>query len=987
METMVKRLSVMPKVDYTDEEMGELQRTFQEYLSDDSGLLSPRRAQQCIADLSYSFSSSMVSQILEGQVKDKGKPSLDFTDFVAFVDVIGAIDAYVITHLNDLLDGLSPESRQRVCSLTGQSTVPELIQYLSKMVALTSKDDFDFAAVYDLLGYENPSDSEQSPNSEKQGDHIASTQNRKGVSDSPATIQTINNLATPRTNLKPSVNHLQVPREAERNAPVEQPKQRTMSVRFDIANTRTFQLPTLSIPVDEEVSANPAPPRTLNRPHLARGPTLDELEIASDAPDLNLRSELKPVSTISPVQNTHGIAHRSLDTRRSVSPPHRLDPERSALTVTVPKQLVNEEIELDDDDIAYLEEVFKTFLQIFDIDGDGAIAVSELSAALRALGLDPNDQQIQDLFSNADVDRSGLIDFDEFCLYYKQMYASEFKNGVPLHHLEAIFARADTDNNGEISREEFAFIIRKQFPKLSHAGVDQLVDLADCNGDNIIDFGEFVSFLNRPDPKSRSFARKLFRAHLPSPAEHFTAFSMMPSTFRASVLAEIDKEPNASATYHIAPKLSRESFGMRFGDLKLTEGTLKVAAVACEVCLQVELVKANGIPIPNMNRHRIQSRTVRIMLYDGDTPASNQYVLRAHWSPTEEDVWSFSFPISSLQFILVKSSRAQTFLLMELCILVEDEARSQSEMTCGFATIDISRELSSKTVIETTPISGGTIKAKSAINRNEILARREGWRRLTSLFKSRPLPTITVKITPIASKQKEQTLCIPNDVIIPMSAITIIRLFIEVLADVTIRCAQPFVPGNSHLHQEIHIRVFLDLIVNDPGALTVLAARWVTHSKSFSRNDKRGSSPVSPNSFVKAEFCKCILQLWPLLSSPVLPELIVGRTDHERLSLMTHCSKENVLSQLSSDACSIQMGGSRAVDIAKALVFRPFHSEDVSFSYDRYGHKTNIFATLEKGLRELNDAMPSSDDAELQAQTIEGKRVLGSQEQIDHPSK
>ena len=49
---------------------------------------------------------------------------------------------------------------------------------------------------------------------------------------------------------------------------------------------------------------------------------------------------------------------------------------------------------------------------MFDSDGDGEIAADELGTAMRALGLDPSDEQLQDLFDKADIDKSGSIDYN-----------------------------------------------------------------------------------------------------------------------------------------------------------------------------------------------------------------------------------------------------------------------------------------------------------------------------------------------------------------------------------------------------------------------------------------------------------------------------------------------------------------------------------------------------------------------------------------------
>lgn len=57
---------------------------------------------------------------------------------------------------------------------------------------------------------------------------------------------------------------------------------------------------------------------------------------------------------------------------------------------------------------------FKKAFRLFDKDGDGHIQTKELRAALRNLGQNPTDLELQDIFNEMDIDRNGTIDFTEF---------------------------------------------------------------------------------------------------------------------------------------------------------------------------------------------------------------------------------------------------------------------------------------------------------------------------------------------------------------------------------------------------------------------------------------------------------------------------------------------------------------------------------------------------------------------------------------------
>ena len=59
---------------------------------------------------------------------------------------------------------------------------------------------------------------------------------------------------------------------------------------------------------------------------------------------------------------------------------------------------------------------FKEMFQMFDKDGDGTISTKELGAVLRSLGLNPGQEEIDEMIEETDRDNSGAIDFR--CKYF-----------------------------------------------------------------------------------------------------------------------------------------------------------------------------------------------------------------------------------------------------------------------------------------------------------------------------------------------------------------------------------------------------------------------------------------------------------------------------------------------------------------------------------------------------------------------------------------
>merc|ERR1711865_1156062 len=139
-----------------------------------------------------------------------------------------------------------------------------------------------------------------------------------------------------------------------------------------------------------------------------------------------------------------------------------------------------------------------------DEDGNGTLDKAEVKAALNALGFNfIEDKQINTIFKRADMDKDEVIDFEELNAFRASVIAehtkvissfvdtSESKFGQIA--LKTLFEAADEDSNGTLDKAEvkaalnalgFSFIEDKQ--------VNTIFKRADTDGDEVIDFEEFV---------------------------------------------------------------------------------------------------------------------------------------------------------------------------------------------------------------------------------------------------------------------------------------------------------------------------------------------------------------------------------------------------------------------------------------------------------------------------------------------------------------
>jgi len=136
-------------------------------------------------------------------------------------------------------------------------------------------------------------------------------------------------------------------------------------------------------------------------------------------------------------------------------------------------------------------QAYKDAFAIFDKDGDGTISTSELAQAMKSLGQNPSDAEIQDMINEVDVDQSGTVDFEEFL----KMMTTETK-GVDLEQeMRSAFKVFDVDGSGTISPDEIFKLMASLGENLSEEEIKSMVKEVDSNGDGSIDYEEFVNFI------------------------------------------------------------------------------------------------------------------------------------------------------------------------------------------------------------------------------------------------------------------------------------------------------------------------------------------------------------------------------------------------------------------------------------------------------------------------------------------------------------
>ncbi|KAL4955329.1 hypothetical protein BDW69DRAFT_160822 [Aspergillus filifer] len=134
---------------------------------------------------------------------------------------------------------------------------------------------------------------------------------------------------------------------------------------------------------------------------------------------------------------------------------------------------------------------FREVFSVFDKDQNGDIDAQELGEVMRSLGQAPTDAELQDIIDELDVDRTGTIDFEEFLI----LMSRKVRDADPEAELRSAFAVFDQDKNGTISADELRRVLTSIGDNVSDADVEEMLKLADVNGDGTIDYEEFVKLM------------------------------------------------------------------------------------------------------------------------------------------------------------------------------------------------------------------------------------------------------------------------------------------------------------------------------------------------------------------------------------------------------------------------------------------------------------------------------------------------------------
>lgn len=150
------------------------------------------------------------------------------------------------------------------------------------------------------------------------------------------------------------------------------------------------------------------------------------------------------------------------------------------------QQSQSQQSRLDDDQLAELREIFRSF----DRNSDGSLTQLELGSLLRSLGLTPSSDQLDALISRADTNSNGLVEFSEFVALVAPDLLAD-RSPYSEDQLRKLFAIFDRDGNGFITAAELAHSMARLGHALTVKELTGMIKEADTDGDGRINFQEF----------------------------------------------------------------------------------------------------------------------------------------------------------------------------------------------------------------------------------------------------------------------------------------------------------------------------------------------------------------------------------------------------------------------------------------------------------------------------------------------------------------
>ncbi|XP_012269576.2 troponin C, isoallergen Bla g 6.0101-like [Athalia rosae] len=147
-----------------------------------------------------------------------------------------------------------------------------------------------------------------------------------------------------------------------------------------------------------------------------------------------------------------------------------------------------EDLELSKEQVSQLQMAFNAF----DHDKKGCISTDMIGTILAMLGHELDDATLNELIAELDIDGTGELQFEEFCMLASRFIVEEDTEAIAAELREA-FLLYDREGNGYITTDVFRDILSELDDNLTEEELDMMIDEIDADGSGTVEFEEFMA--------------------------------------------------------------------------------------------------------------------------------------------------------------------------------------------------------------------------------------------------------------------------------------------------------------------------------------------------------------------------------------------------------------------------------------------------------------------------------------------------------------
>ena len=139
-----------------------------------------------------------------------------------------------------------------------------------------------------------------------------------------------------------------------------------------------------------------------------------------------------------------------------------------------------------------MEEIKEAF-DLFDVDHSGSIDYKELKAAMKALGVKVDKDELRKMITDVDTDGSGSVELPEFI----EMMTAKMSDSDSKEEVEKVFKMFDTEGKGKIVFIDFKKICKELGESMSEDQMHSMFDHADNGSKGYVSFDDFHKLMKK----------------------------------------------------------------------------------------------------------------------------------------------------------------------------------------------------------------------------------------------------------------------------------------------------------------------------------------------------------------------------------------------------------------------------------------------------------------------------------------------------------